>query len=316
MKSLKIVSIIWLLAVAMFANTVSAQDNNRVDAILELYPKQLESPEQLSAFISRDFTTDEEKVRAIYGWIINHIAYNPEEYKALDYSYTTVKDRNKKQAKFRENILKRVIDRNEAVCEGYAMLFERLCELQGIQSYLVRGDSKASLNDIARPFKANHMWNIAYIDGKPYLFDPTWGAGKYNGKFIKDPSYTFYKAQPEQFLRTHYPVIKEDALFETIPDKATFLAAPILIDGNIIDTHRLKPALGTLTSDVAFGLWEFSVPYAKEAQVSYSLNGSPIEEVESSFSDNRLQFTIPASLGAKFLLLYLDGSMALAYKVK
>jgi hypothetical protein len=293
-----------------------AQDYERVDAIIELYPKQLESPEQLSAFISRDFTSVDEKLRAIYGWIINHIAYNPDEYKALDYSFTTVKDRNKKQENFRQKIIKRVLDQGNAVCEGYAMLFERLCELQGIQSYLVRGDSKASLTDINRPFKANHMWNIAFIDGEPFLFDPTWGAGKFNGKFVKDPSYTFFKTAPNLFLRTHYPVIKEDALLINIPDKTAFLQAPIMVDVNILETKPVKPSAGTLSSDVAFGLWEFAVPYAQDAKVSYSLNGNQILAVDSSFDDNTLTFIIPAQIGARFLIVYLNDETALAYKVK
>ncbi|MEP2936130.1 MAG: transglutaminase domain-containing protein [Gilvibacter sp.] len=307
-----------LLFVILFGSmtTVQAQDNDRVDTILELYPKQIDSPEELAAFINRDFTADEDKVRAIYGWIINHIAYDPNEYKVLDYSYTTIKDRNKKQDIFRFKIIDRVLEQKDAVCEGYSMLFERLCELVGIQSYLVRGDSKASLADIDRPFKANHMWNIAFIEGKPYLFDPTWGAGKYNQKFIKDPTYVFYKTPPEVFLRTHYPVIKEDALLSAVPDMSIFLKAPILVDSNIVDASQLKPALGTLKSDVAFGLWEFAVPYKQEAQVSYSFNGTDKSEVESQYNDGKLKFTIPAQIGARLLIVYLNQDTALAYKVK
>ena len=96
------------------------------------------------------------------------------------------------------------------------MLFEKICELKGISNYLVRGDIKSNFNDIGRPFKKSHMWNIAYIDGEPFLFDPTWGAGKYHEKFIKYPSYYFYKTEPELFFKTHYQSIFEDAFMDTI----------------------------------------------------------------------------------------------------
>ncbi|MCB0452758.1 MAG: transglutaminase, partial [Aequorivita sp.] len=47
-----------------------AQDYERVDAIISMYPNTFDNPERLSKFIARDFTSEEDKVRAIYTWII------------------------------------------------------------------------------------------------------------------------------------------------------------------------------------------------------------------------------------------------------
>lgn len=64
-----------------------SQDYERIDATILLYPKTFEKAEDLSKFISRDFTTDEEKVRAMYSWIIQNIAYEPDEYKQFDFKF-------------------------------------------------------------------------------------------------------------------------------------------------------------------------------------------------------------------------------------
>ena len=174
-----------------------AQSNDVIDATIELYPTSVNTPEELSKFITRDFKTDEAKIRAIYTWLIQNVAYNPAEYKLFNYSFKNYRERNVKEEKTRRQIINHTLQTGSAVCEGYAMVFEKLCQLQGIDNYLVRGDTKTNFNDIGRTFANNHMWNVAIIEGKPYLFDPTWGAGKYNTKFIKEPSYYYYKIKPE-----------------------------------------------------------------------------------------------------------------------
>ncbi len=189
--------LICVLMVAVFSGFGSiAQDYERIDASILLYPKYFDTPEQFSKFISRDFSTDEEKVRAIYSWIILNVSYDPEEYKRFNFNFKNLRERNAKEENTRAKVIQRTLNKGVAVCEGYAMLFEKMCELQGIQNYLVRGDIKSNFNDIDRPFKNSHMWNIAILDGETYLFDPTWGAGKYNGKFIREPSYFYYKTDP------------------------------------------------------------------------------------------------------------------------
>ena len=218
-----------LLGVFLFSETTFAQDYERVDASILLYPEKFESVEKLSRFITRDFATEEDKVRAIYSWIILNIAYDPDEYKKFDYKFKNYRERNSKEEKTRAAIISRTLKKGIAVCEGYAMLFEKLCELQGVSNYLVRGDVKSNFDDIGRPFKQSHMWNAAVIDGQTYLFDPTWGAGKYHDKFIKEPSYFYYKTDPELFFKTHYPSMFEDAFIDRIVSREVFSNMPLII---------------------------------------------------------------------------------------
>ena len=65
-----------ILSFIFLSNAMYSQDYDRIDATILLYPTHCDSPEELSKFITRDFLTEEEKVRAIYSWIIQNIISN------------------------------------------------------------------------------------------------------------------------------------------------------------------------------------------------------------------------------------------------
>ena len=295
--------------------SVKAQNYQQVDATIQLYPKEFDAPEQLSKFISRDFSSEEDKVRAIYTWIVNNIAYEPKEYKQFNYNFKNFRERNEKEEATRKKIIERTLQKGIAVCEGYAMLFERLCELQGIKNYLVRGDTKASFKDIGRAFKKNHMWNIAIIDGKQYIFDPTWGAGKYNGKFIKEPTYFYYKTPPKLFFKTHYPAMYEDALIDVVISKEVFANMPIIIPETLRREDVEKPLTGIISSEDADGFINFQIRNVSPMRISYSFGNEQTNISEISKEANLTTFKIPLQLGVSTLLIYFDDEPALAYKI-
>ncbi len=307
-------SIIWVIL--LVGSMVVSQDYQRVDAVLGLYPEQVESPEELARFIARDFNTQEDQVRAVYSWIIQHIAYNPDEYKKFDYSFKTYRERNEKEEKNRRKIISRTLHKRVAVCEGYAFLFEKLCTLLGINNYLVRGDTKTNFDDIGRPFARNHMWNIAFLNGKPYLFDPTWGAGKYNGKFIKDTTYFFFKTPPKQFVKSHYPDMFEDALLLENISKETFSLLPLILDKKILPEDIIFPKKGLLAEEEYLGEIVFSIKTRNPESIHYSYDGSQLTPIEFDFSNEVLTFTIPLVLGGEKLLIYFDHQPALGYRVE
>lgn len=295
--------------------TAIAQDYERVDAILTMYPSTFENPEKLSRFITRDFVTDEDKVRAIYTWIIQNVAYDPNQYKQFDYKFLNYRERNEKDEKLRAKIIERTLQTGLAVCEGYAMVFEKLCELQGIKNYLVLGDIKSNFSDIGRPFKRVHMWNVATIDGKPYLFDATWGAGKYSGKFVKEPTYFYYKTPPELLIKTHYSDMPEDNFLEEIVTREQFSERPLVIEKNLFSKDIEYPADGLLVEDEYFDEILFSIKNINPEKISYSygLEIFSIDEIEREA--DRIKFNVPLAIGAKNLLVYFDGKPALGYKI-
>lgn len=290
------------------------QDYTKVDATIQLYPTTVQTAEELSYFISRDFKTDDEKVRAIYGWLIHNVAYDPAEYKSFNYSFATYREGNKKEAKARANIINKTLQTGKAVCEGYAMVFEKLCQIQGITSYLVRGDTKTHFKDIGRPFGNNHMWNVAQIEGNYFLFDPTWGAGKYTTRFVKDPSYYFFKTAPKEFIKTHYPALFEDAFVDDIISKETFASQPIYIDPTL--------SLGAYKTS-SYGI----IDSTQEAMLSFGFQSNS-QDIVYAFDENKtpvaiernekgeVHFSIPIILGAKTLLIYVDDKPVLGYVVE
>ncbi|MDT0556343.1 transglutaminase domain-containing protein [Patiriisocius hiemis] len=292
-----------------------SQNYEQVDATIQLYPERVNSAEELSRFITRDFKTEDDKVRAIYSWLIKNVAYDPDEYKQFDYSFKNYRDRNQKEEKTRAKIIQRTLSKGIAVCEGYAMVFERLCQLQGMDNYLVRGDIKTSFDDIGRPFKTVHMWNIVIIDGKAHLFDATWGAGKYNGKFIKEPNYFFYKTPPHLFVKTHFPTQQEDTLLKEQITKEQFASWPIIIAPKLPLDAIENPVNGIISSENLLGEINFSIKLDSEQAISYSY-GNTKTPIETTKENGMTTFTIPIELGQENLLIYFNDTPALAYKVK
>jgi len=304
------------LFIMIFSNLLISQNYELVDATIELYPTTCNNPEELSKYISRDFITDEDKVRAIYSWIIQNVSYNPDEYKKFNYKFTNYRERNVKEENTRNKIINRTVQKGVAVCEGYAMLFERLCELQGIQNYLVRGDTKTNFNDIGRSFNKNHMWNVAFIDGKPFLFDPTWGAGKYHDKFIKEPSYFYYKTDPDLFIKSHYPDIFEDAFISDTISRNDFSVMPLLIKKNLVLSDLITPKSGILFEEEYYADISFSITNVSPKEISYSYGGEIFPLDKFTFEDEILMFNIPLQIGIKQLLIYFDNEPTLGYVIK
>lgn len=58
---------------------------------------------------------------------------------------------------------------NMAVCEGYAMAFEYLCQLSGLDVSIIHGNAGSSMDDLG-----SHAWNIIRLDGDWYEIDVTW----------------------------------------------------------------------------------------------------------------------------------------------
>ncbi|MGF6374986.1 transglutaminase-like putative cysteine protease [Clostridiales Family XIII bacterium PM5-7] len=96
--------------------------------------------------------SDYRKVKAIYDYICQTVAYDDVHSSAYKRKYTA----------YAALINKR------AVCQGYANLFYRMCKAANVPVRIVSGTSQ----------KQKHSWNIVAIDGKYYNVDATWDAGK------------------------------------------------------------------------------------------------------------------------------------------
>jgi len=109
----------------------------------------------LNSFIENgDLTenmTEFEQAKFLYNWIIEYAEY---DHSFDDLSYTGYG----------------LIANNKAVCQGYTATYNLMLKKLGISSYGIPG-----LVEVENTGEYEHIWTIAYLDGKRYHIDTTWG---------------------------------------------------------------------------------------------------------------------------------------------
>jgi transglutaminase/protease-like cytokinesis protein 3 len=194
---------------------------SKVDSVaLAIGKYQFNTIESLSAYINKNFTTDHERLRAIFIWITNNIEYS--------YSHLHADE----EAVFRTK---------KAVCNGYSILLKQLCDNSNIKCRVITGWAKDSFNSIDTTKQENgHAWNIVNLYNEDYLIDATWAAGGFNReniKFIKEFKNEYYLGKPQYFILTHFPhITKVQLLVETVSFE-DFIKTPVIeiyaVDNNI-----------------------------------------------------------------------------------
>lgn len=304
-----------LLFLLLTGMSSKAQDFEKVDALVSLYPTRVDTPEMLAKFIARDFPEPMDQLRAAYSWLINNIEYNPQEYYKFKFQYRILEERNQKTSASREMIIKRTVQLGDAVCEGYALTLERLCELLEINAYVVRGDTKTRVSDIERAFDKNHMWMVAVIDQKAILLDPTWGAGRYNERFIKAPSYFYFDTAHELFLNTHMPEVFEDAYVPFPLSRENFSKRPLLIQKELKHADVL-PKSGVLkVKELNKGI-RFSFPSKAPSNVYYVIDNGAQHPVDFETDGSVTRFAIATKEKGGSLVIYADDKPIIGYKIK
>nr|WP_275958017.1 transglutaminase domain-containing protein [Pseudoflavonifractor phocaeensis] len=102
-----------------------------------------------------DDMDDEEKLRAIYGYIVEHTTY--------DYRYY----QDPGAMPFESRTAYGPLAEGTAICGGFSWAFRMLCEEAGIPCWNVTGTGAGE----------EHMWNCALMGGEYRYFDTTWDAG-------------------------------------------------------------------------------------------------------------------------------------------
>ncbi|GAA6764823.1 hypothetical protein AAFH68_07560 [Flavobacterium sp. CGRL1] len=187
-------ALIFLLLNSIFINFTFSQKISEVDKIVAKYPKSFDSTEKLAERIEKDFDSDAERARAIYGWIAFNIRYDYNAYlnppRVQGFSYSTEAEKQRKIKQLNDNLIQKAFKSKKAVCEGFTALYQHLASLMGIKCEIIRGDSKISVRDIGRKTtSSNHAWNMVLIDKKWRLIDVTWGQGYYDsskGRMVND----------------------------------------------------------------------------------------------------------------------------------
>lgn len=132
-----------------------------------------------------DGMKDYEKEKALHDYLINNCKY--------DSSTTVVADLPREVFTAYGALINK-----SAVCQGYALAFDKLLKAANIETQIVVGDAK---NQEGSGY-ISHAWNLIKLDGEYYHVDTTW-----NDPVIADGSdilrYSYFNVTDEQLLKNH-----------------------------------------------------------------------------------------------------------------
>ena len=270
-------SIILSILIITTALEVSAQHQepsfSRIDQHARNAPWQYGTdPEKLVAYLIQPAKNNWQKVRAIFVWMTDNIAYDTYSLYSGTVSHEKCKPMN-------------VLRNRKGVCSGYANLFEFLCGYAEINCWVIEGYAKGASHYTGKVFHdTNHAWNMCEIDGKGHLFDVTWAAGHVSyGSFTRKFNEFWWDTPPNLFVTTHYAASPVNNLLSYAFSKSQFeMATPIRSYPTKKRLTKKRSANGTTRVKThfcwggAYGLALSDLPdiyYQPESEVLYLLAG-------------------------------------------
>ncbi len=139
------------------------------------------STSAIAGYMRSNFKTDQEKLRAIYTWVITNISYDTDSMYHINWSMDP-------DAK-----ISATLRRRRGVCENYATLFTDIAMKSGFYAQVVNGYTSLGTGN-----KAGHSWCAVQLQDKWFLCDPTWDID-YKGNT------KYFLVAPIDFIETHMP---------------------------------------------------------------------------------------------------------------
>jgi len=241
--------------ITFLANPLFAQRHYSFSAIdWNVRSVDAPTPDSLASKLTAPYGTDLEKVRAIFSWITQHIAYNTGIYnrsRSTHYVSAPIDTVTVWKSGI-EMTAQNVLDRRIAVCEGYAKLFKTLCDYSGIRSELVYGYAKCFL-ERSEKFRTNHTWNAVWIDSSWQLLDVTWASGyiTFGNEFVQHTDESYFLAPPKQFILDHYPEDLRWTLLDHPPALKEFHFSPFRYKSFVkYGIESIRPGNGVIEASV------------------------------------------------------------------
>jgi transglutaminase/protease-like cytokinesis protein 3 len=258
-------------------------------------------PAELSAKITKAYTTDFEKVQAIYYWITHNLEY---DYKHVVKMAEAGPDRTKYQPHEIQAKIDAEIDyalkRKRGICQNYAFLFEVLCEHAGIEAEFIGGWSKTGPGTNSGNLQT-HAWNAVKLDDAWQLVDATYGAGyldqERDFQYKFDPN--FFCTDHALFLLGHYPKDETWQLTDTLLSLEVFETYPYvgsgLLEYGIKDLTPLAKDISITRSETLVIRFQSSKPVTNLV-CRHTTTGQP---VPMRVSNDDLNYTVQVA-GSEF----------------
>ncbi len=188
---MKIILVLFLSLLTQLSIGQNPNEYAAVDKKMLSIPESLTTTTKgISDYINSNFTTENQKIRAVYFWTANNISYDVPNM----FEPNGVETSDEKIAK--------ALTKRKGVCIHYAEVFNSVANQSGIKTYIIPGYTK----QFGKVAPISHAWCISKVDGKWFVFDPTWGAGYLEGKkYVKKMNNTFFKAEPAKMINSHMP---------------------------------------------------------------------------------------------------------------
>ena len=291
------------------------------------------TPDSLAQKLTSSYRTDLEKVRAIFSWTTQNIAYNTGIFNspkrnasskyAVDYFDTAMIWKTGI-----EMTAMKVLRKRTAVCDGYAKLFKTLCDYAGIQAEIITGYAKGYVEKNER-FRTNHSWNAVMIDGTWRLVDVTWASGfvTYSNEFVQRTDERYFLPPPEQFIQDHYPDDLRWTLLERPPSLREFHFSPYKCKSFVkYGLQLFSHSKGTIDAIVGDTVWIRLL--AKDPKRDIAISSDPFFDSATVFHSPASAFLEPVMEGnkavyryivqsdeAEWLHLFYNGDIVLRYRL-
>ncbi|MES1217835.1 MAG: transglutaminase domain-containing protein [Bacteroidota bacterium] len=231
------------------------------------------------------------KARAIFKWITENIRYDykyynryyykdkePKTYKCKD-----DKDCEAKRIVWVTKYIDKILHKKKAVCQGYSMLFKKMCDIAGLRAETIPGYIRTEYYQVGTVGKLDHAWNAIWVDSAYYLLDATWAAGgcakNDDGKllsFQKNFDNYYWLTPAGDFDRNHYPKDNKSTLLSNYT-KDSFATNPYYLPSEIHNLKLIAPASGIISAKKGDTI-QFIIDYAgyfRELQINTNLFRNP-----------------------------------------
>ncbi len=206
------------------------------------------SPQKLAVYLTKNDSSEGQKVLNIYTWVVHNIKY---DIRAL------------KKIKSKTYNVKQTLRRKKGICYQYSNLFITLCKNVNISAKEIVGYSRGlSYLEGDTFYEIDHSWNGVKIDSAWYLVDVTWGSGVveqrkqilkkiwYNWfkkpyisnsyKFKTNPNFSYFLVSPEKLIKDHLPADPSWQLIKFPISVSTYESNNWSGYKNVKDTSYLK----------------------------------------------------------------------------
>ncbi len=190
-KLKKTITVIVLILASINLNGQKIKDFSYIDKIMLEIPDSLTfSTDKIAKYINSKFSTQNEKIRAVFILIAENIHYDYVNMYSFYLNHDTKKDINQ------------ILISRKGICTDYTNLYSEIANNVGVKTYIIKGYTKKKKQINYNP----HSWCACKIDSGFYMIDPTWGSGHIeNEQYIKEVNNNYFLKDPKRFIKTHIP---------------------------------------------------------------------------------------------------------------